>query len=115
MNRDHELTERLAGDERRALHRGRRAASGAPMLVRTASDGAALRAESDLLERLPSLAKVLQPRLIDIGGRPALSMQDPGGELLSARLERGRLDVGAALGIGLALARTLAELHASGW
>jgi hypothetical protein len=107
--------ERRPGDQRRALHRGGRAASAAPMLVRTASDGAALRAECDLLERLPALAKVLQPRLIEIGGRSALSMQDPGGELLAARLERGRLDVGAALGIGRALARTLAELHALGW
>ena len=117
---DHELTTALGGDEVFELRRGRRTQTGAPVLVKLprsaaprAADAAALRRECALAAELSSAATLL-PRLVESRPRPALVMEDPGGELLATLLAAGRPALDLVLAVGLQLASTLAELHRRG-
>ena len=117
---DYELTTCLGGDETFELHRGRRTRTAAPVLVKLPraqpvrpTDGAALRRECALAAGLAGAAMLL-PRVIDLGERCVLVMEDPGGVLLSALVSAGRPPLDVVLAVGVQLADSLAELHRRG-
>lgn len=116
MNPDYQVLAALNAEGRFELLSARRVRTGAPVLLRrsrTASDLAALKRECDLAAASPGAATLL-PRWVDAPPAAMLVMEDPGGELLSQRLARGALSVGAALAVGLQIGDALSELHHRG-
>jgi predicted ATPase len=117
MNPDYEFLVPLCSDERFELLRGRRIRTGASVLLKRSRHATPAPADLSSLQRECAIAceltsaATLQPRSVESRHHVGLVMEDPGGEMLSAVLARGRLPLEAALAIGTDLAETLAELH----
>ncbi|WP_437893409.1 AAA family ATPase [Sorangium sp. So ce124] len=115
----HTLFERVYEGSESVLYRGRRNEDGAPVAVKmprsefpTARDLARLRREFAILRDAGEVAGVVKAHAIEKCGRGlALIMEDLGPSSLHAVLKARRLDVGAALRIGIALSGTLDALH----
>ena len=117
MNPDYQSLTPLSTDERFELLRGRRARTGAAVLLKRShrdparpADLAALQREFDITSGLSSAATLL-PRWVDSKDGAALVMEDPGGVLLSALPAGGRLSLDEVLALGVQVAAGLSELH----
>lgn len=75
--------------------------------------GERLRLERAMLARLEGIAGILQPVSDGLAGN-VLVFEDVGGAALSKLLATRRLDPGEVLGLGLGLARVLADVHRRG-
>jgi predicted ATPase/signal transduction histidine kinase len=119
-NPDYEFLVPLCTDERFELLRGRRIHTGASVLLKRSSHTPPGPADLTLLQRECAIASeltsaaTLLPRSVGSGHHVGLVMEDPGGELLSAVLTRGKLPPEAVLAVGAQVAETLAELHGRG-
>ena len=120
MNPDYESLTPLSADDRFELLRGRRARTGAAVLLKRArrdppppADIAALQREFETAAGLSSAATLL-PRWVDARPPALLVMEDPGGVLLTAQLAQGRLSLDEVLALGVQVAATLGELHRRG-
>jgi len=109
----------VATSERFELLRGRRAGTGAPILVKrcrragVSEDLVALRRDFAIASGLSGSA-TLQPRLIECPPSAVIVMDDGGGTLLTEALRQGPLPIDALLAAGAQLAAALAELHGRG-
>lgn len=99
------------------LLRGRRAGTGASVLLKRCRDAGedpgVLRREIAIASALSSAATFL-PRIVESPLPAAVVMEDPGGELLGELLQNGRLPLDAVLAVGVQIAGALAELHQRG-
>ena len=115
------VTEEVYRGRTRMVYRGRRDRDGLPVVLKTFSNevpaaaaGASLRREYDLLKDLdvPGVARAYDFAMR--GDRPALVVEDLGGERLKTLLTAGRLDLRTALRLGVQLAETITALHQRG-
>jgi serine/threonine protein kinase len=123
MNPDYESLTPLSADDRFELLRGRRARTGAAVLLKRArrdppppADIAALRREFETAAGLSSAATLL-PRWVDTRPPAVLVMEDPGGVLLTALTRSpaaARLSLDEVLALGVQVAACLSELHRRG-
>jgi predicted ATPase/GAF domain-containing protein/anti-anti-sigma regulatory factor len=117
----HTITEVLFEGDTTTVYRGYRDTDGNAVLVKaanddypTARDVALLRHEFAILQSL-SLACVPEALgLVSCRNGIALVMPDSGKRPLTERIRRGRQDLGAALRIGVAIARALDQVHLGG-
>ncbi|HRI72779.1 MAG TPA: AAA family ATPase, partial [Polyangium sp.] len=117
----HTITEVLFEGETTTLYRGYRDSDGAAVMVKaanddfpTARDVALLRHEFAILQSLalPCVPEALG--LVPCRNGVSVVMPDTGKRPLTERMRRGRQDLGAALRIGVALARALDQIHLGG-
>src|SRR5262245_23559928 len=102
------------------LSRGVRDGEQSPLLVLASTSAQPTPGSLQLLEHSYALREELDPawaarpvELVRSQGRPALLLEDPGGELL-ARLVGQPWEVGQFLRVAIGLARALGQLHARG-
>ncbi len=106
---------------RRVVVRGTRRVDGLAVIIKTAADefptpqqAAALRREYEILTSLP-LDGVARPvDLVTDRDRPALVLEDTGGETLKALIAAGAIPLSGALDIAIQLASVLDALHRRG-
>lgn len=115
------LETELYRGRKRVVHRARRDADGAPVILKAlasefpaASDTASLRREFAILQslELPGIARAVA--LEHQGGRLTLVLEFAGESTLKELILRRQVDVGAALAIARQLAEVLAALHQAG-
>ncbi len=105
----------------RAAYRARAQGSDVPVIIKTAAAGfspagaaAALEREARILEKLtvPGVPRLLARELR--GSRPALILEDLGGDTLSALIQAGTLGLAQRLEVARSLASVLAGVHEAG-
>lgn len=117
----HTITEVLFEGDTTALYRGYRDSDSASVLVKASNDDfpiardvALLRHEFAILQSLVLPCVPAPLGLVPCRNGISLVMSDAGKRPLTERIRRGRQDLGAALRIGVAIARALDQVHLGG-
>lgn len=117
----HTITEVLFEGDTTTLYRGYRDTDGAAVMVKaanddfpTARDVALLRHEFAILQSLTVSSVPEALGLVPCRNGISVVMPDTGKRPLTERMRRGRQDLGAALRIGVAIARALDQVHLGG-
>jgi predicted ATPase/anti-anti-sigma regulatory factor len=117
----HTITEVLLEGEVTTLYRGYRDVDGAPVLVKALNDDYPLAVEVARLRHEYLVMRDLDvpcvPEALGLGtcrNGVALVLSDTGKRPLTERLRRGRMELGAALRIGISLASALERVHLRG-
>lgn len=117
----HTITEVLFEGDTTTLYRGYRDSDGAAVMVKaanddfpTARDVALLRHEHAILQSLVLSCVPEALGLVPCRNGVSVVMPDTGKRPLTERMRRGRQDLGAALRIGVAIARALDQVHLGG-
>ena len=117
--RDWVFESELHRDEQYVLRRGRRARDGLPVLVKSAAirdprQSARLQRELAITRSLENGAVLRAYEMVPFEAGPALVLEDPGGELLSAVLAAGELALEEYLELAATIAGTLVAVHEAG-
>ncbi|MBK9262616.1 MAG: AAA family ATPase [Polyangiaceae bacterium] len=117
----HTITEVLFEGDATTLYRGYRDTDGTSVLVKASNDDfpiardvALLRHECAILQSLDVPCVPTAFGLVPCRNGISLVMSDTGKRPLTERMRRGRQDLGAALRVGVAIARALDQVHIGG-